>query len=124
MVRPSVRRTAKYDVKISSDEVAKRYEVMKPIMIEQINTVYPELVAIEEKAKAILDQAGVSVIKIPFYLSWVREVYKVVKTHPGTTAVDEATALLGKWVGRGLDAATCRTLVKDIFGIVIPSGGG
>jgi len=119
VVRDPVRRTAKYNVKIDPDSVQARYEGMKTVMVEQVGHRFPELTAFEAKAKAILDYYGVSVIKIPFYLSWVREVYRLIKTHPGETAATEAGYLKGKWVSRGLTDAILKDLVKTIFGITL-----
>jgi len=119
MVRDPFRRTAKYNVKIDPAGVSARFEGMKTMMVEQVGHRFPELVVIEAKAKAILDYWGVSVIKIPFYLSWVRQVFKLVRVHPGETAKTEAGYLKSKWVSRGLDDTICKDLVKNIFGITL-----
>jgi len=119
MVRSPVRRAAKYNVKIDPESISKRFEGMKTIMQEQVNEVYAELAGIEEKVKAILDKNNVPVIKIPFYLSFARELYRVVKSHPGATAVSEAALLASKWAGRGLTAAVLQSIAKDVFGITI-----
>jgi len=119
MVRDPFRRTAKYNVKIDPTSVANRFEGLKPSMVEQVGHRFPELAIIEAKAKANLDYHGVSVIKIPFYLSFIRQVYKIVRVHPGETGVTEAGYLKTKWVNRGLDDAICKDLVKNIFGITL-----
>lgn len=119
MVRPASRRVGKYSVKIDATQVAARFQNLKPMMTEQVGNIFPDLAVIEEKTKAILDYHGVSVIKIPFYLSFVRECYKITETHPGDTAAAEISAIIPKWQGRGLDPKILKELAKDIFGIVI-----
>jgi len=117
MVRPADRRTAKYDVKTSAPEVAKRFEGLKPMMVEQVGNIFSKLTHFESKAKVILDGAGIKVHQIPFYLSYLREVYRVLITHGGKTAEDEAKTLKAKWVDRGLDTIILERLAREVLGI-------
>ena len=119
MVRDPTRRAAKYNVKIDPDSVATRFAELKDVMVEQVTEKFTELADLEAKAKAVLQGAGVPSIKVPFYLSYVRELYKIVRTHVGSTAVSEAQASKSKWVSRGLDDTVCKELASQLFGLTL-----
>jgi len=119
MVKNPIIRAAKYNVKIDATVIKQRFEGLKTMMVEQVTTRFSDLAALEENAKAILDANNVPSIEVPFYLSFVRQLYRIVNTHPGTTAVTEAKLYKKVWVGRGLTATILETLASSLFGLDI-----
>jgi len=117
MVRDPTRRAAKYNVKVDPDSVASRFDQLKDVMVEQVTERFTQLADLEAKAKAVLQGEDVPSIKIPFYLSYVRQLFKIMRTHVGATAISEAQAVKDKWVARGLDDTICKNLASQLFGL-------
>ena len=110
MVRSEVYRTRKYEAKIDDTSIAQRFRDQKPDMVEQMSARSAELVLIEEKAKAVVEAAGVSVIQIPFYLNFARQCYRIARQFSQATRVNEVYYRYLYWFHQGLDD----TILRDI----------
>jgi len=120
MVRNPSRRIAKYSAKIVSSVIKQRFSDWKDSMVAQVTEKFTDLANLETQAKDILEAAGVSSIDIPFYLAFVRQLYRITQTHgTGTIATNEATLYYNTWVARGLVSTTLQSLASNLFGITI-----
>jgi len=119
MVRDPTRRVAKYSVKIDHEVIKQRFEGQRTAMVDQVTDVFASLADLEDRAKTILDYEAVATIDIPFYLAFVRQCYRLQRTHAATTAQTEASYFKSVWVSRGLASAILSRLAADLFGWTI-----
>jgi len=119
MVRDATRRVAKFTVKIDPEVIKQRFEGQRTAMVDQVTDIFADLADLEDRAKTILDYEAVPSIEIPFYLAFVRQCYRLQRTHPATTAQTEAGYYKSVWVSRGLDSAILSRLASDLFGWTI-----
>jgi hypothetical protein len=127
MVRDSSRRIIKYSAKIQPDVIKQRFKDEKDSMVDQVTQQFSTLAQLEANAKAILDENEVATYLIPFYLSFVRQLYRITRTHTGTTANTEAQLYKSIWVARGLDDDVLIALASQLFGLTLTPesrGGG
>lgn len=110
MVRNETYRARKYDSKIDPDVIRSRFLAQKPDMVEQMAAISAELVLIEEKAKQVLETAGVTTMLFPAYLNFARECYRIGKNFSGRTQINEVYYMYSKWVSRGLTG----TILADL----------
>ena len=118
MVRSETYRTRKYEAKIDDTSIAQRFRDQKPDMVEQVSARFAELVLIEEKAKAVCEAAGVSVIQIPFYLNFARQCYRIAKQFSQATQTNECYYRYEYWLNQGLDA-TILASIAEMCGVTI-----
>lgn len=102
MVRHPAYRTRKYDAKLDADVIRSRILAHRDTMVEQEEAIFAELAEVERKCKIVCDNAGVSVMYLPFYHDFARECYRIGKTHAEVTRVNEVQFMWTKWVSRGL----------------------
>ena len=107
MVRDSVLRSKKWDKKVDADIVRQRFSALKDVMHEQINNYFANVSHFEDSVKKLLEQKGVSVTQIPFYLAFAREIFSLMfYSFTSETLRNEELAIRQKWVSRGLDNNT------------------
>jgi len=111
-------RYKKYSAKFDPDTVRNRFAQVKDIALDQAQEQFARLVDFEEAVKARLNELGVPVIQIPFYLNVAREIYRAMTRHVGKTLEIEVKAIKAKWVTRGLDPAIVDEVIKIMIGYV------
>jgi len=113
MVRDSVLRSKKWDKKIDADIVKQRFSALKSVMHEQINNYFANISDFESRVKKILEEKGISVTQIPFYLAYAREIFSLMfYSFTSETLKNEELAIRQKWVSRGLDNDTLMQISK------------
>jgi len=116
-VRKATLRIKKFDVKIDHDVVRDRFLKLKPLMVEQEGEVFSALERFENETKQLLESKGVPVYQIPYYLCYMRELYKkVARSFTSETLKNEELAIRTKWVNRGLDNDILMDIAR-LFGI-------
>ena len=81
-----------------------------------------QLYQIEQLVKRILEsEAAVTVIQVPFYHDFARDVYSNRLAHPGGVQLDnEVAVILGKWKARHLTEAVLIRIMTEVFSIPVP----
>ena len=95
-------RIEKYKRNYNAESVGAAYEASKKRAVEKEKIATEKLVYIEEAVKQISD--GQSVIHLPYYIIFGKEIYSKTLKHRDQTLIDEVCILYEKWVARGLDA--------------------
>lgn len=119
-VRNALRRKEKYELKLDPDVVKQRFASQKDKMVSQVADIFPNLVALEEAGKTVLDAEGVPITLYPMYLSYCRELWRLVNNFGGKVLYNEIRITETKWIARALSAAVLERLRIDIFGITLP----
>ena len=69
----------------------------------------------------VCDGAGASVIQIPFYLCFGREMWSLIRKElSGEAMAKEAALLIAKWKARGLTEAVLQGIRTDVFNVSAP----
>jgi len=103
MVKDPAYRSKKYDHSLDPDSVRDRFASQKGAMSEQQKAYFGEIALIEEKAKKIVEEAGVPTIEVAQYINVARKCYSIAKKFSGQTRTDEAQNVLNHWASRGLN---------------------
>lgn len=113
-----MKRIAKWTAKTDPERIKAVLEDLRPTMIANVETSFPELVAVETQVKQVLDGEGVSVIQYPFYLDFGREMWsKQRQGLSGDSLAIEAQVLIQKWVARGLAQPVLEVIRTQVFNI-------
>jgi len=116
-VRKASLRIKKFDAKIDHDVIRDRFLKLKPLMLEQESEVFSDLERFENETKELLESKGVPVYQIPYYLCYMRELYKkVARSFTSETLKNEELSIRTKWVNRGLNDETLKDIAR-LFGI-------
>jgi len=118
MVKEAWVRVKKYGVKIDPEAVRIRVSALKPLMVEQQNLMQASLTSVEESVKPILEEAGISVIKVPFYLAYSKAIWGKAQKFSGSTLDLEVQFVYEVWKARGLDPAILQK-IADTLGLTI-----
>lgn len=109
-VRSAELRNSKFGSKIDADVVRARIQAQRDSMIAQQTLTAQSAVDMENSVKIVLEEAGVSSIQIPFFLSMARQLEKLKRKYTsqdaGSTGGKEAILITAKWTARGLAGAT------------------
>ena len=120
MIDPT-KRIAKWNVKFNTERIKATLDEMRPDMLANVTAVTPMITAMELQVKQVCDGAGVSVIQIPFYLNFGRELWALTRKEiSGETLAIEAATLIAKWVARGLTEAVLQAIRTDVFNVAAP----
>jgi len=87
--------------KLSGDSRKQRYDAQKPQMVRLEKEATEQLVKIENQVKEFAQ--GQSILHLPYYLTFAKELYRLNRTFTAQTLVNEAEILEEKWRARGLD---------------------
>jgi hypothetical protein len=117
MVRDAARRTTTYTAKIVGDVVKNRIDALKDSMVEQATDQFAAIVQKEQNAVSLLDSWGITSIQKPFYLSYIRRLYGLVRKHTGATLIIEACIATKAFKDRGLNAYRLQQLADNLYGI-------
>ena len=116
MVRPADRRKRKYEKNVDAEQVKRAVEALKPIMVDQEKTYFPQITLIEMKTKALCEAQGIATYLIPQYINFARELYSKAKRFTQATLAAETQYLLNKWTSRGLLGSKLVEIAK-LFGV-------
>jgi len=97
------RRYDKWSSKFDPDTIRSRFMQVSAIAKSQAEEQFARLVDFETAIKNKLNDQGVPVIQMPFYLNVGREAYRAGTKHSGKTLQAELDAIKAKWVARGLN---------------------
>jgi hypothetical protein len=103
MVRKAEIRSRKYEESINPDVIGGHYRDQKGDMVEQQKAYFGEIKMIEEKAKKIVEEAGVPVHEVAQYINVARKCYSLAKKFTGPTLQNEAQLVVNHWASRGLN---------------------
>jgi len=117
-----MKRVEKWNDKFKTDRVKAALDDMRDKMYARVTSVFPDIVAMEGQVKQVLDGLGVSMIQIPFYLSFGRELWSLQRNDvSGETLAIEADVLISKWTARGLTKAVLEAIRTQVFNVVAPT---
>lgn len=116
------KRIAKWNVKFDTERVKAILDEMRPTMLERVNSVFTNIVAMETQVKQVLDTEGVPTINYPGYLAYGRELWRLTRKEiSGTSMQLEALVLLNKWVARGLTQSVLEAIRLQVFNVSAPT---
>jgi len=122
VAKDPLKRVGKWDAKFKTDRVKAALDDMRPDMFARVQSTFPDIVAMEGQVKQVVDGLGVSMIQIPFYLSFGREIWSLQRNDvSGETLAIEADVLIQKWVARGLTQAVLEAIRTQVFNVVAPA---
>ena len=120
MIDPA-KRIENWDAAFDTATIKTKLDKKRPKMLEHVSSVQPMLAAMELQVKQVCDGAGVSVIQLPFYLCFGREMWALTRRDiSGETMAIEAAVLITKWTARGLTAAVLQGIRTDVFNVSAP----
>jgi hypothetical protein len=121
MVDPT-KRIERWDAKYDTTAIKATLDKIRPNMLANMTAVTPMITAMELQVKQVCDGEGATVIQIPFYLCFGREMWALTRKEiSGEAAAVEAATLVAKWVSRGLIQGTLEKIRTDVFNVVAPS---
>ena len=122
MIDPA-RRIENWNAKYNVERVAAILTEKRPKMLEHVSSVQPMLAAMELQVKQVCAGAGSTVIQIPFYLCFGREMWALSRNElSGEAMAKEAATLIAKWKSRGLIEAVLQGIRSDVFDVPAPIG--
>jgi hypothetical protein len=120
MIDPT-KRIAKWDAKFDTTRIKATLDQMRPTMLANVASVTPMITAMEISVKQVCDGAGATVIQIPFYLCFGREMWALLRKElSGEAMAKEAATLIAKWKSRGLVEAVLQGIRTDVFNVSAP----
>jgi len=111
-------RIKKWSAKFDPDTIRNRFSQVKDIAYDQAEEQFANLVAFEKDVKHRLNELGVPVIQIPWYLNVARQIYRAMQRHTGKTLEAEIKVVKATWTARGLDPAIIDEVTKIMVGYV------
>jgi hypothetical protein len=122
MIDPA-KRVENWNAKYNIERVSAILTEKRPKMLEHMSAIQPMLAAMELQVKQVCDGAGATVIQIPFYLCFGREMWALTrKDISGEAMSKEAATLIAKWKSRGLTEAVLQGIRSDVFNVPAPVG--
>jgi hypothetical protein len=117
------KRIANYIYGENPDKIKETLVAKKPEMVAAMTQRINELYQYEQLVKGVLASEGaVTVIQVPFYHDFAREIYAKQRIHPGGAQLNNDVALmLAKWKGRGLTEAVLIRIRNECFSIPAPA---
>jgi hypothetical protein len=124
MVRDAKKRKAKYEAKVDGPTLARQTSALKPGMVKAASAYFDEIAGLEYGVKRIVEEAGVSTLRVRDYLNFAREMYSLRSKFSGPTMNAEAQLKVNKWAGRGLDGSLL-IRIAELQGVdpSLPDGG-
>jgi hypothetical protein len=119
-VVPGGQRAAKWNLKYDPERIKDITTAGKPTYSAHAAVAFDQLYEMELAVKQTLNASGVSVLQIPGYLSFGRELWKKTKHMAGETLAQEAAVLIAKGVARGLIAPVMQAIRSEVFSVGAP----
>ena len=122
MIDPT-KRIDKWDAKFDTTAIKATLDKIRPTMLASFSAVTPMLTAMELQVKQVCDLEGATVIQLPFYLCFGREMWAMTRKEiSGEAAAIEAATLIAKWVQRGLAQSVLQVIRTGVFNVGAPVG--
>ena len=113
-------RVWKWDLKYTSENVAKMIDKTKGVMLEHVTSTFNDLVRYEMATKTMLNSQPVSVTEIAPYLCFSRELWKVSKKYAGQLLARECNARVEKWAARNLRRDVLWAIAFEVYTVRPP----
>ena len=121
MIDPT-KRIEKWDAKFDTTAIKATLDKIRPKMLANVGSVTPLITAMELQVKQVCDLQGATVIQLPFYLCFGREMWAMTRKEiSGEAAAVEAATLISKWVSRGLLQPVLEVIRTGVFNVAAPS---
>ena len=115
------KRVNNWNQKYNLERVSAILTEKRPKMLQNMSSVVPLITAMELQVKQVCDGAGVPTIQYPFYLSFGREMWSLIRSDiSGESMALEAATLIAKWVARGLTQSLLESIRTDVFNVAAP----
>jgi hypothetical protein len=115
------KRVDNWNEKYNLERVSAILTEKRPKMLQNMSAVVPLMTAMEIQVKQVCDGEGATVIELPFYLCFGREIWKLTRQDiSGEAAALEAATKVAKWVSRGLTQSVLQKIRTDVFNISAP----
>jgi len=112
VVKSAEWRRRKYEAGVNPDVIGKRFGQVKPGMVRQESTYFPQIALVEAEVKRIVEAAGIPSYEVAQYVNVGRVCYSIAKRFSQATRDLEAQRVVNHWAARGLDgpllAQACR----------------
>jgi len=116
------KRIASWNTKFNTERVKAILDEKRPDMLTGFSAATMSQYTTDTEVRQVCDAAGVSIIQLPFYLDFGREMWRLKRTGLSGSAMAEETAvLIGKWVARGLTQAVLETIRTQVFDVAAPA---
>jgi hypothetical protein len=116
------KRIAKWNAKYDTTRIKATLDAMRDAMYANVQAVFPLLASMETQVKQVLDAEAVATIQYPFYLSFGREVWRLIRQEiSGDSLAKEVAVLVTKWKDRGLSQAVLEAVRTQVFNVSAPT---
>jgi hypothetical protein len=120
MIDPT-KRIENWDAKFDTAAIKATLDKKRPKMLASFGAVTPMITAMELQVKQVCDLEGATVIQLPFYLCFGREMWAMTRKEiSGEAAAVEAATLIAKWVSRGLIQSVLQIIRTGVFNVAAP----
>ena len=120
MIDPT-KRIENWDAMFDTAVIKATLDKKRPKMLANISAVIPMITAMELQVKQVCDLEGATVIQLPFYLCFGREMWAMTRKEiSGEAAAVEAATLIAKWVSRGLTQSVLQIIRTGVFNVSAP----
>ena len=118
-----LRRVENWQAKFSPEDTARILTRKEKLMRERYTAAMAPLCLLEDKAKQVLNAAGIQTILYLSYINYARQLYKLSRQQgiSGESFALVAKVLLEKWSARGLDSAVLARIRTEVFDVVAPA---
>jgi len=114
-----VPRSTRYDQALDPDAIRRALRRQKASMVEQQATYFSQIGLVEDKAKRIVEAAGISTQFTAYYLVFARSCWKASREFSGPTLEAEILALFNLWASRGL-VPQVLARIAELCGVQVP----
>jgi hypothetical protein len=116
------KRIAKWNAKYDTARIKAVLDELRPMMLANVQAVFPQLASMETQVKQVLDGEAVPTPDYPFYLSFGRQVWKLIRNEiSGDSLAKEVATLISKWKDRGFSQAVLELIRTQVFNVGAPS---
>jgi len=116
MVREATVRRRKYEASIEGEQIGRKFDALKPLMVEQEGTYLPRIGEVETKVKQICERDGVPTYLVGQYVNFGREIYSLATRFTSLSLAAEAQWTVNKWGSRGLEGNLLLEIAR-LFGV-------
>jgi len=116
------KRIAKWNAKYNTERIKAVLDELRPMMLANVQAVFPQLASMETQVKQVLDGEAVPTPDYAFYLSFGRQVWKLIRNEiSGDSLAKEVATLVAKWKDRGFSQAVLELIRTQVFNVGAPA---
>lgn len=119
--RTDEQRIASYNDKVVPANVSAKVTAQLDNMHGGFTAFVNDFVPKQEDTKEILDAANIVPMKYGVYYAFAARLWKLTHTASGTSAANEAEALITLYVARGLQQTVLQDIRTNVFNIAAPT---